>query len=48
MELGFPSAADDLITDYAEDNSYTDTVYGYVPVEIVDKLIEKHGGIVDL
>lgn len=37
-----------LITDYAEDNTYTDTVYGYVPVEIVDKLIEKHGGIVDL
>ena len=48
VELGYPSAADDLITDYAEDNSYTDTVYGYVPVEIVDKLIEKHGGIVDL
>ena len=48
VELGFPSAADDLIIDYAEDNSYTDTVYGYVPVEVVDKLIEKHGGIVDL
>ena len=24
---------------------YTDTVYGYVPIEIVEKLIEKHGGI---
>ena len=48
VELGYPSAADDLITDYAEDNSYTDTVYGYVPVEIVDRLIEKHGGIVGL
>ena len=48
VELGYPSAADDLITDYAEDVAYTDTVYGYVPVEIVDKLIEKHGGIVDL
>ena len=48
VELGYPSAADDLITDYAEDNTYTDTVYGYVPVEIVDKLIEKHGGIADL
>lgn len=48
VELGYPSAADDLITDYAEDVTYTDTVYGYVPVEIVDKLIEKHGGIVDL
>lgn len=48
VELGYPSAADDLITDYAEDSSYTVTVYDYVPVEIVDKLIEKHGGIVDL
>ena len=48
VELGYPSAADDLITDYAEDNDYTDTVYGYVPVEIVDRLIEKHGGIADL
>ena len=48
VELGYPSAADDLITDYAEGDTYTDTVYGYVPVEIVDKLIEKHGGIVDL
>lgn len=48
VELGYPSAADDLITDYAEDVSYTDTVYGYVPVEIVDRLIKKHGGIVDL
>ena len=48
VELGYPSAADDLIIDYAEDNNYTDTVYGYVPVEIVEKLIEKHGGIVDL
>ena len=48
VELGYPSEADDLITDYAEDDTYTDTVYGYVPVEIVDKLIEQHGDIVDL
>ena len=48
VELEYPSAADDLITDYAEDCAYTDTVYGYVPVEIVDKLIEKHGGIYDV
>ena len=45
VELGYPSMADDLIIDYAEDDTYTDTVYGYVPVSIVDKLIEKHGGI---
>lgn len=46
VELGFPSEADDLIMDYAEDPDYpTETVYGYVPVEIVIKLTEKHGGI---
>lgn len=46
VELGYPSEEDELINDYAEDDSdYTDTVYGYVPIEIVEKLIEKHGGI---
>ena len=48
VELGYPSAEDELINDYAEDcDDYTDTVYPYVPVEIVDKLFEKHGGIVN-
>ena len=45
VELGFPTAEDELINEYAEDDNYTDTVYGFVPVEIVNKLIEKHGGI---
>lgn len=46
VELGFPSAEDELINDYAEeDEDYTNTVYGYVPVEVVDQLLEKHGGI---
>lgn len=45
VELGYPSSADATIIDYAEDSNYTDTVYGYVPVEIVDRLIAKHGGI---
>ena len=27
VELGYPSASDDLITDYAEDDTYTNTVY---------------------
>ena len=44
--LGYPSTEDELINEYAEDcMDYTDTVYGYVPIEIVEKLIEKHGGI---
>ena len=45
VELGFPSKEDELINDYAEDDNYTETVYGYVPIEVVERLIEKHGGI---
>jgi hypothetical protein len=48
VELGYPSAEDKLILDYAEDpDEPTETIYPYVPVEIVVKLIEKHGGIVN-
>lgn len=48
VELGFPSTADELIEDYAEDpDNPTETVYGYVPIDIVVELIEKHGGIVN-
>ena len=56
VELGYPNMEDELINEYAEcgwdddDNriyNYTKTVYPYVPVEIVDKLFEKHGGIVN-
>lgn len=46
VELGFPSMEDELINEYADGgDDYTDTVYGYVPIEVVERLIEKHGGI---
>ena len=46
VELGFPSVADDLIEEFAEDPECPcDTVYGWVPIDIVEKLVEKHGGI---
>jgi hypothetical protein len=46
VELGFPSAADELIMPYAEsEDDPTGSVYGYVPIEIVERLIELHGGI---
>lgn len=46
VELGFPSTEDELINEYAENDSiYTKIVYGYVPIEIVEELINKHGGI---
>ena len=48
VERGFPNREDPLINDYAEDDGdLTRTVYGYVPVEVVNELIEKHGGIVE-
>ena len=47
VELGYPSEPDEMIEEYAEDwDDLTNTVYGYVPIKIVDKLLEKHGGIV--
>lgn len=46
VEIGFPNAKEDLICQYAEDpRDYTETVYPYVPVEVVEAVIEKHGGI---
>ena len=54
VELGYPSERDTIINGYAEDSKaekneegYIDTVYGYVPVQTVIKLIKKHGGFKD-
>lgn len=47
VELGFPSTADRELMGFAEDPEHlTDTVYGYVPVTIVDYVLSQHGGIV--
>jgi len=46
VELGFPSEPDELIFNYAEGDDYTSTVYGYVPIDVVEELMKKHGGIV--
>lgn len=49
VELGYPSKEDSLITPYAESlNNPTGTVYGMVPVEVVDSLIKKHGGLIGI
>ena len=46
VEVGFPSKEEPLLTPYAEDpNHLTDTVYGYVPAEVVLQVILKHGGL---
>ena len=54
VELGLPSEHEPLIEEFAESfykedgedvTDYTDTVYPYVPVKVVDKVLKKHGGI---
>ena len=45
VEVGYPSEVPELIMGYVEDKENpTDTVYGYVPTELVEQLIESHGG----
>ena len=51
VEIGYPSEHEPLIEEFAEtfhqedEGDYTDMVYPYVPVKIVDKVLKKHGGI---
>ena len=46
VEVGFPSSKEDLLMPYAEQpDTPKDTVYGWVPIEVIDKVLEKHGGI---
>ena len=46
LEIGFPSEEEPLINQFAETkHDWTGTVYGYVPIEIIQEVITKHGGI---
>lgn len=46
VEVGYPSEAEELLVPYCGDASCpTETVYGYVPISVVEAVIEKHGGI---
>ena len=53
VEIGYPSTPESLIAEYADDWEIEDdddpklceTVYGYVPVRLVNKVLKKHGGI---
>lgn len=49
FELGFPSERDALIMSYAESPDVPEgTVYAYVPRVVVEKLLQRHGGIMML
>jgi hypothetical protein len=45
VEVGYPSEVEPLLTPYAEGDDLTNTIYGYVPVEVVEAVIAKHGGM---
>ena len=48
VEVGYPSEEESLIMPWAESRTKpTETVYGYVPVDVVTTVIVKHGGIVE-
>ena len=51
VEIGYPSEREPLLEEYAETLfsdgfiDFTDSVYPYVPVKVVDNVLKKHGGI---
>ena len=47
VELGYPSAVDEDLLEYAEsENAPLDTIYAFVPVALIEKVLERHGGII--
>lgn len=46
VEVGFPNREVPEFMEYAEEPERpTDTVYGYVPVEVVEAVVDAHGGL---
>ena len=50
VEVGFPSQEEELLTPWAElpdDVALTETIYPYVPVDVIATVILRHGGITE-
>jgi len=48
VEVGYPSQEESLIMPWCENpRQPTDSIYGYVPVDVVTNVIVKHGGIAE-
>ena len=48
VEVGFPNKPEPLLMSYADNPaSPTDTVYGWVPSQVIVDVVAKHGGIVE-
>jgi hypothetical protein len=47
VEVGFPSQMEVWLMPFIDepDADPTDTVYGYVPVETINQIVEDHGGL---
>ena len=47
MEIGFPSQQEDLIMEFIDRPGHepTQSVYGFIPIDLIEQIIEKHGGI---
>lgn len=46
MEVGFPTARIEELMEYADDpDKPTKTIYPFVPVDVINGIINKHGGI---
>ena len=46
VEVGYPNQVEELLIPYTNGyDDYTDQVYPYTPYEVVDMVIEKHGGL---
>lgn len=46
VEIGYPSEEVEDLMNYAEDKENpTDTVYGFVPIEILEKIYYENGGL---
>lgn len=46
FEVGFPTEPEELLLPYAEEpDRPTQTVYGWVPVSVIEQVVAKHGGL---
>lgn len=51
FEVGFPSMPEEALRDYSvhgKDADLSNCVFAYVPREVVERMVERHGGIVAL
>jgi hypothetical protein len=46
VEVGYPSRKVDALMEYAErPETPTETVYGWVPVDVINKIVDENGGL---